>query len=329
VDYYQGLSEAERGEEDLMVLGRARITLAEVLGGRSQDNLGQYDEAIEELQGAIVLWEQLVEQSPDDLSRAQFLVLARSRLADVYQGQDRHLEAMHVLEPAATQLEEKLRDTPGNIGTIRILCNVYISIGDVRVVLEDPVMARAAYDRVDELLQSAIELTPEHVGLKEQRGANMRRIGALLESSDPAEAVRMQKESLEIYQSLAQQAPDSANAVQNLAWAWFFLGQTEARVPIRDDALDHLGQGWKLIVLHCSKNPDDTKAREHVTIYLGGMRAHFVFLEAEERIADHCRSAVLVLQPVVESNPDNVALAEMFNQLLGAMRGAPGETVTP
>ena len=320
VDYYQGLSEADRGEEDLMVLGRARIALAEVLGGRSQDNLGQYDAAIEELQDAIVLWEQLVEQSPDDLSRVQYLVLACSRLASVYKGQDRHLEAMHVLEPAATQLEEKLNDTPGDIGTTRILSNVYISIGDVRIKLEDPVMARAAYDRVDELLQSAIELNPDHVGLKEQRGANMRRIGALLESSDPVEAVRMQKESLKIYQSLAEQASDNANAVQNLAWAWFFLGQTETRVPIRDDALDHLGRGWELIVLYCSKNPDDALARNHVVMYLGGMREHYNALEAEERIEDHCRSAVLILQPVVESNPDNVALAETLENVLGVMR---------
>ena len=53
---------------------------------------------------------------------------------------------------------------------------------------------------------------------------------------------------------------------------------------------------------------------------MGGPTVAIGALEAEERIEDHCRSAVLILQPVVESNPDNVALAETLENVLGVMR---------
>ena len=324
VDYYEGLDEDERQQEDLVVLGRARIDLAEILGGRNQDNLGQYDEAVDELKKAIALWEDMVEQQPDDLMPVQFMVLARARLSDVYTSQGKLMESMLVLEPSATRLEEVLEGDPGNLATSRILCNVYINIGDVRVQLDDPAMARAAYDRVDAILQTAIERAPEHVGLKEQRGANLRRIGDLIKDTDPDVAIDMQKQSLQVYQQLSAQNPESANAMQNLAWAWFFLGQSEASVPYREDALDHFEQGWTLIVLHCSQNPDDSKARRHVRIYLGGLVDFCQLLEADELIPGHCRNAAVVLQPVVEANPDNLALAETLDHVLGVMRGADG-----
>ena len=320
VDYYEGLEESEREQEDLLVLGRARIDLAEILGGRSQDNLGQYDAAIEELEKAIALWEDMIEQRPDDLMPVQFMVLARTRLSDVYTSQGKLLDSMLVLESSASRLESLLKDDPGELATSRILCNVYINIGDVRVQLKDPVLARAAYDRVDELLEAAIERSPEHVGLKEQRGANLRRIGDLIKDTDPDEGIAMQKQSLQIYQQLSEDDPDSANAMQNLAWAWFFLGQAEASVPYREDALEHFGEGWTLIVLHCAQNPDDAKSRRHVKVYLGALVEFHESLDARELIPGHCRRAAVVLQPVVESNPDNVALAETLDHVLSVMR---------
>ena len=320
VDYYEQLDEDERQEEDLLVLGRARIDLAEILGGRNQDNLGQYDEAIEELQKAITLWEGVIETRPDDLMPVQFMVLARTRLSDVYTSQGKLLDSMLVLESSARRLESLLEDDPGEIATSRILCNIYINIGDVRVQLDDPVLARAAYDRVDELLEVAIERSPDHVGLKEQRGANLRRIGDLIKETDPDEGIAMQKQSLQVYQQLLEADPDSANAMQNLAWAWFFLGQAEASVPYREDALEHFSEGWTLIVLHCAQNPDDAKSRRHVTVYLGALVEFHEFLDATELTPDHCRRAAIVLQPVVESNPDNLALAETLDYVLGVMR---------
>ena len=130
----------------------------------------------------------------------------------------------------------------------------------------------------------------------------------------------MQKQSLQIYQQLSEDDPDSANAMQNLAWAWFFLGQAEASVPYREDALEHFGEGWTLIVLHCAQNPDDAKSRRHVKVYLGALVEFHESLDARELIPGHCRRAAVVLQPVVESNPDNVALAETLDHVLGVMR---------
>lgn len=146
----------------------------------------------------------------------------------------------------------------------------------------------------------------------------------LIKGTDPDVAIEMQKQSLQVYQQLSAQDPESANAMQNLAWAWFFLGQTEASVPYREDALDHFEQGWTLIVLHCSQNPDDAKSRRHVRMYLGGLVDFCQFLKADELIPGHCRNAAVVLQPVVEANPDNLALAETLDHVLGVMRGADG-----
>jgi tetratricopeptide (TPR) repeat protein len=320
VDYFQNLDEAERQEEDLMVLGQARIELAEILGGYGQDNLGRYEEAIEELETAILLWEELVEANPEEFSRVQHLALARDRLADVYKAQDRYPEAILVLESARIQLEQVLRNDERNIGTIRVLCSVYSDIGDVRLELEDPVMAHEAFGRIDELLKDGLQVEPEHAGLMQQRGHNLRRLGFLHEETNPAESVRVQKESLAVFQSLAELQPESADAQQNLALAWFFLGQAEVRVPLRDEAIDHLGRGWDLIILHCSVNPGDSKARRHVELYLSGMAEFLKHLEAIHLIPERCRSAVLVLQPVVEANPDNLALAETLKHLILTMR---------
>ncbi|MDG2292203.1 MAG: serine/threonine-protein kinase, partial [Phycisphaerales bacterium] len=125
VDYFQNLDEDARDEQDLIVLAQARMELAQVLGGRSQDNLGQYDDAVEELKSAIALWNDLVEANPEELGRVQFLALARSRLSDVYQTQERYLEAVRMLELATESLEEVLERQPEDAGTLRVLSNIY------------------------------------------------------------------------------------------------------------------------------------------------------------------------------------------------------------
>lgn len=326
VEYFRGLEDDERDEQDLIVLAKARMELAQVLGGRSQDNLGRYDDAVEELKRAIELWRDLVTVNPGELGRVQYLALARSRLSDVYQVQGKYLEAVHMLELATQSLEEVLEGQPENAGTLRVLSNIYQNMADVRLNLDDQAMALAALRRMDELLTVALELNPDHKGFQLDRGNNLRRLGYLQQESNPAEAVGLQESSLKIFKSLHESQPDSADAAQNVGLAWLFLARAESQVPMRDDAIDHVGRGWDVIVLHCSLNAQDAKAREHVRMYLQELGDILLQLEAEDRLPSHCRSAVLVLQPVVEANPDNLALAEMVDHVLATMReGSVGD----
>ena len=82
--------------------GDVLCTLASAIRALSSEFAASRMAAIEELQKAITLWEDLIEQGPDDPGPVQFMVLARTRLSDVYTSQGKLLESM------LARLEQKM-----------------------------------------------------------------------------------------------------------------------------------------------------------------------------------------------------------------------------
>jgi hypothetical protein len=89
-------------------------------------------------------------------------------------------------------------------------------------------------------------------------------------------------------------------------------------IPLPDESVQAIDSGWRIIVLRCSLNPNDVVARSDVEKYLGSLIEVHADLDVMNLVPDRTRHAALVLQPIVEANPRNVALAEVLRQVIDA-----------
>ncbi|MEE2908634.1 MAG: hypothetical protein VX527_12480, partial [Planctomycetota bacterium] len=216
--------------------------------------------------------------------------------------------------------EQLCEDEKGHVATYRLLVNIYQDISDVRLDINDPAMARAALDKAEGVLVAGMAQYPDSVRLREDAGQLARRIGYSLREDAPQKPLEKQLESLAIFTELAQADQGNHEAQHNLGWGHYCVALSLADTDQVEMALDHLGQGWQIIVVQCSRNPNDARARNTVTLYLDELVLLHDHLQAVDQVPTRCREAVLVLQPVIETNPDNIAMEAILDRIRVVMR---------
>ncbi|MCH2133203.1 MAG: serine/threonine protein kinase [Phycisphaerales bacterium] len=322
LDYLNSLDESTRTAEDIKILARAHQDLAQALGGQREGSLGQHDEALEHLRSAEALWAEAADEDPGNLGLRQMRARAQRRIALMHTSAEAYFDAMNILTPLAASLETLCQDERDHVATYRLLVAVYQDISDVRDAMGDRSMARAALVKADGILVAGLQRYPGSTSLREDAAQLARRIGYALRAEDPQKALDKQVEALALFTALAEADDSNAEAQHNLGWGHYYVAKAAADTDQREMALDHLGRGWSIIVVQCSRNPSSAQAREVVLVYLDELVVLHEYLKATETLPTRCREAVLVLQPTVEANPDNIALGDVMDRILVVMRGA-------
>ena len=270
------------------------------------------------------LWSQAAAATPGDPSSQIMEAITLRRMGLLHRGAGKHIEAMGAFESSANILRPLLEkmdpSVDSYIGAVRTLSLVYMGMGDTRQDLDDTTLAIESYERAKVLLDAAVAAHPEHLNLKNDSGLTMRFMGYALMKIDPERGLEFQKRSHDIFVQLAADHPTNGYLQRRYGWSLYFLGLAETSFPDRrEDAIEHLGRGWEVVVIVCSKNPTSARSRKDVRDYMKDYYDQLGYLDAHELIPGKCREAALVLQPVVEANPDNVAMDELLKHVLQEM----------
>jgi hypothetical protein len=76
-----------------------------------------------------------------------------------------------------------------------------------------------------------------------------------------------------------------------------------------------LGEGLNIIVNRCVAFPDAADARNDVATYLNSLLEFRMNADAPAEALGDCKKVLLALQPVVENNPNNLALGNLYQQI--------------
>jgi len=148
----------------------------------------------------------------------------------------------------------------------------------------------------------------------------LRRVGVARFDEDPQHALETLRSSRAVFEQIHVTRPEDDVAHRDLAWGWYYQGWAAMLIPHRSESLDSLGQGWNIVIIRCAANPRDVNARSHVSSYINSAIEICRELDAMDHVSRWAHDGTLTLQPVMESDRDNVALAALFEQLLDIRR---------
>jgi hypothetical protein len=184
--------------------------------------------------------------------------------------------------------------------------------------MDDLPLAKRAWTRGLKMLSALAERFPDNQRVQADHAHALRRVGLVVADDDPRHAIEHFRQSRDIFQARHDAQPQSTIAHRDLGWSHYFVGWSAMLIPLPDESVQAIDSGWRIIVLRCSLNPNDVVARSDVEKYLGSLIEVHAELDVMNLVPDRTRHAALVLQPIVEANPRNVALAEVLRQVIDA-----------
>jgi tetratricopeptide (TPR) repeat protein len=144
----------------------------------------------------------------------------------------------------------------------------------------------------------------------------LQRVGGYhLQQKEYEKSIEQYEIARDLYLNLMNTLPENGQAVRDLAWGDYFLGEAFIENGQHDDGLGRLEFGISLIRDRCVADTTDARTRNDIPRYVGAYVYKCGELEMHDRAKKTCYNVLLVLQPVIEGNPSNYALAEMYANL--------------
>jgi len=323
-DFFTARRDAGEADlEDLQTLADSHFEIADILGGTLQGNVGEAEEALAAIRTARALWIEVAAAMPNDSGPQVKVAIMLRREARLHQAADRPHEAISALTAVATRLEGIAPDDKNAIGAGRTAALALLDAGDIRDGLGDHTLAQSTWGRGLQQLAELAARAPDNPRVQADHAHALRRVGTAEVDSDLDTALRHMVSSRDIFQQRHDVDPTHDLAHRDLGWSHYYVGWVAAQQPDRDLALQSLDDGWRIVIVRCSHNPDDALARKDVMHYLSALVELHRALEAMDLVPERARHGALVLQPVVEVNPDNTALTEVLRNIIEAGRPAP------
>ena len=323
----QQAGEADR--TDLETLADALFEIAEIRGGTARGNIGELDQAVMDIRAARRVWEEIAAAQPDASGPRVKMAIMYRREALIQRERDHMTEAVAALESAGRLLEGVGDDDPRSLPAERIRGLALLDQGDIRYEMDDPSLARRAWTRGLEVLSMLAGRFPDNFRVQADHAHALRRVGLSEADEAPRRAPELFPPSRDIFHARHDAQPQSTVAHRDLGWSHYFVGWSAMLVPLREESVLAIDNGWRIIVLRCSLNPSDAGARNDVEKYLASLVEVHVALDATDLVPVRTRHAALTLQPVIEANPRNIALAEVLRRVIDtgqqATAGVPAD----
>ncbi|MCH2139592.1 MAG: hypothetical protein MK100_00985, partial [Phycisphaerales bacterium] len=319
--YFEGLRERGQAENvDLEALADAYFELAEVRGGAAHGNLGQLNEALIDIGRAREVWQSLADNADDKLRARIKVAIMRRREALILQELERFPEAVASLEAGQRLLETVPPDHPNSLAAQRVRGLSLLDQGDIRWAIDDHSMARESWQRGMEILAQLAEAHSDNARVRRDYAHAYRRVGLSEADVDARRSLNTLRESRVVFQALHEDQPNNDPAHRDLAMAWYYEGWAAMLIPLRDESIAALESGWTIVIKRCVASPEDALARSDVTEYIGSMVEILRELNALKRAHQAARNGAIAIQPIVESHPDNLAIAEVHGHLVSITR---------
>jgi tetratricopeptide (TPR) repeat protein len=191
-----------------------------------------------------------------------------------------------------------------------------MSIADLWKNEDKMVLASKEYDSLLGLSYKAIKRWPNDLTVKRDLTSLLYRVASVFVKDDDLEqGLSYYKQALKIFQQLVTAEPTNGRAKRDLGWSHYFVGDTLLKMNSMDSGWIELDKGLSIIVTRCVAFPDAADARKDVLTYLNSVLAFHVVANQQSQAIEECKQVLLALQPVVESNPNNLALSNLYQQI--------------
>ncbi len=277
-------------------------------------NLGDMQKANEEHQHAVNLYSQLVKEG---LRKHNFHVaLGYSDLADLAKMNLEFGESLAFLDKAKDSISIFLVEFPEQTVGHRLDSRIFVTKFDVLQSLDRHEEAKAELDENVAKRSKRVMESPNNLVFQRDYAIILQRVGSLYSDQDKLKkSIEQHEISLDIFNSLIDAQPTNGQAVRDLAWQNYFLGEAYIEDGQHNRGLDTLETGVSLIQNRCVADTTDFRTRNDAPRFLYAYINKCGVLGVHDRAKKTCYNVLLVLQPVVEANPDNYALAEMYVNL--------------
>ncbi len=277
-------------------------------------NLGEMDKAVQEHHSAIELYSKLVDEG---LSKHHFHVaLGFSDLADLARMNHEYGESLALLDTAKNSIALFLIEFPEQSVGHRLDSRIFLTKFDVLQSLDRHDEAKAELDENVAKRKKRTTESPNNPIFKRDYAVILQRVGSLYSDREEFDqSIEQHESSRDIFELLVKAQPSNGQAVRDLAWQSYFLGEAYIEDGQHDKGLNLIETGVTLIQDRCVADTTDYRTRNDAPKYLNVYVYKCGELGVHERARKTCYNVLLVLQPVVEANPDNYALTEMYGTL--------------
>ena len=188
-------------------------------------------------------------------------------------------------------------------------------LGDIELRRRDPEAALEHYVEHRDAMQALVDAdaSPDP-GLRRGLAMTLRRVGyAQGETGDIVGAEQSLRRSLDLMAEVSSEDSEDLRRSRDVGWAGIYLGQFligRDGADQVDEGIGHLSDGALRIVEICALEPEVSEYRDDARIVV--VQVHGMLLDAGRTASalELREASIRALQPVLETSPENVALAD-------------------
>jgi len=278
-------------------------------------NVLDTEKAMVQLNIAVQKFQNLVNKGHSEYGRQ--LALAHYRISDINKILEEYDECFKKLDEATTSIETFLQAYPDHELGDGLLTSIEISRLDAFNKTKRYDEAKKQLDHIVEYRRAKVLVSPRNLILKRNLANILQRGGKIYFRLDQYDiASDFYREALNIFTELVALEPENGRAPRDKGWCHYFLAETLiADSTSIEEGFDHLDTSLALLRDRCAAYPADADARNDLVLNMGNYVSICDQAGKLDRANVGCKAVLLALQPVVEANPDNYALGEVFSKM--------------
>jgi tetratricopeptide (TPR) repeat protein len=282
-------------------------------GTISAANTGETANAKQHYDKALVIFTELVE---DGFSQHNFSVaLIHYRLGEFFRNASQYADSLDSLAKAVKVITILVNEYPKHKEGTRLVSAIAMSKVDTLIKF-DPERAQNAIGDLVEVRRNKAIQSPNNFKLQRDHSSALQRAGHICNvAGNYDESVKYYSKSRDILAQLVIKEPSNDRAPRDLAWVEYFLGAATVDAGQTDAGLLRVENGLVLFRDRCVAFPSAADARKDILMLADLYVSLCEKAEQLSRAESTIRGLLTTIQPVVEQNPDNYALAEMFSTL--------------
>ena len=298
-------------------VGQALVSMGDLAGGLRVASLGNERLADHYYGEALALYEGLLEnpESMDSPTDQEILVMPGRIVglqADLAISDNRWNEARKLVLDQRRRLETV---AGGDVRARRDYLMTLEKLGDIELRRRDPEAALEHYVEHRDAMQALVDAdaSPDP-GLRRGLAMTLRRVGyAQGETGDIVGAEQSLRRSLDLMAEVSSEDSEDLRRSRDVGWAGIYLGQFligRDGADQVDEGIGHLSDGALRIVEICALEPEVSEYRDDARIVV--VQVHGMLLDAGRTASalELREASIRALQPVLETSPENVALAD-------------------
>lgn len=290
--------------------GRIGMVYASTQGA----HLGDPDEALNHYKISMDIYSGLV--SDGHVEYRRHIVVTHKRVSTVYKLMDDKPAELESLMAAKSIIDEIYEENKDELSTIRLYTTIHQGVADLLYKQGKTDEASAVYKNLIEIVRASVMQWPADLTVKRDLAGLLSRIAMMyVRGADFESGLFHYRQTLTHYEELAIAQPTDGRAKRDLGYAHYYVGKTLVEMDNFDEGMSELAQGFDIILTRCVEFSKVADARNDLSKYLESFADYRKHAGQQGEAVKDCRQALLALQPVVETNPDNLALDNLYQQI--------------